>query len=134
MLAIKDSDHVVRYSAYQLAQLARKSETEILESLKVLSSPDSKRLEKQEFNGKRIKAVEDGWLILNGEKYRAKVSDEMRKARLRRAQSAFRERKRSGGRAVGPLKGELAAIRAEEHGHQDAADAITSDALPKGKI
>lgn len=92
MLASKDSDHVVRKTAYQLGRLARYDEATVLDALKVLSSPDTKRLEKQEFDGRRIKAVEDGWLVLNGEKYRKMVSDEMRKARLRKSQAAFRAR------------------------------------------
>lgn len=92
MLAVKDSDHVVRCSAYQLARKAHKTETEVLEALKILSAPDSKRLEKQPFDGRRIKPVEDGWLVINGDKYREKVREEMRKARLRRAQAAWRAR------------------------------------------
>lgn len=96
MLAVKDSDYVVRLTAYQLARRCRKTEAEVLDALKVLSSPDTRRLEKQAYDGRRIRAVEDGWLILNGDKYRTKVSDELRKARNRRSQAAYRARKRFG--------------------------------------
>lgn len=92
MLALKDSDHVVRHSAFQLGQRAKKTEDEVLKALKVLSSPDKKRLEPQPYDGRRIQRVEDGWLMLNGEEYRKKVSDEMRKARIRRAQSSYRQK------------------------------------------
>lgn len=92
MLARKDSDHIYRGNAYNLGRQSRKSEKEVLDALKILSSPDGRRIEKQEFNGRRIESVEDGWLILNGEKYRQKVQEEMRKARWRRAQTAKRRR------------------------------------------
>lgn len=95
MLALKDADHIVRMNAYQLSMRSRKTEAEVLEALKILSLPDTRRIEPQPFDGRRIQAVEEGWLILNGEKYRQMVSDEMRRARNRRAQAAYRERQRS---------------------------------------
>lgn len=129
MLALKDSDHVVRKSAYQLGRLARKDEGEVLEALKILSSPDTKRLEKQPFEGRRIRAVEDGWLILNGEKYRSMISREMKKARNRRAQAAFRKRKAESVQ-LGPLKGEAEYLHADNEGaSQDVLDGIVTDNL-----
>lgn len=94
MLAVKDSDHIVRLNAYQIGKKARKDEREVLDALKVLSSPDTKRIEKQEFDGRRIMAVEEGWLILNGQKYRDAVSLEMKRARNRKAQAAWREKQK----------------------------------------
>ena len=95
MLALKDADHIVRMSPYQIGFRSRKTETEVLRALTVLSSPDTKRTEPQPFEGRRIKAVEEGWLILNGEKYRQMVSDEMRRARNRRSQAAYRQRQQA---------------------------------------
>lgn len=92
MLALKDSDDVCRLNAYQLAMRSHKTETEVLEALKILSSPDTLRVEPQPFEGRRIKMVEDGWKILNGEKYREMVRDEMKKARWRRAKAAQRRK------------------------------------------
>lgn len=94
MLAAKDSDHICRLDAYRIGKKCHISEVEVLEILKVLASPDTRRVGPQEHEGRRIQAVEDGWFILNGEKYRQMVSDEMRKARLRRAQASFRERQK----------------------------------------
>lgn len=94
MLALKDADHIVRLNAYQISRRARKTEREVLEALTVLSSPDTKRVEPQEFEGRRIQAIEEGWLILNGDKYRQQVSIEMKRARNRRAQAAYRARKK----------------------------------------
>lgn len=69
MLVSKDSDHVVRLNAYALANRAKKTEKEVTDALAVLSAPDTKRIEPQLFEGRMIQKVEDGWLILNGQKY-----------------------------------------------------------------
>jgi hypothetical protein len=113
MLATKDSDHICRLDAYRIAKKCNIDEVAVLDILKVLASPDKHRKTKQDFEGRRIKAVEDGWLILNGEKYRQMVSDEMRKARLRRAQTAYRQK--HAGRGI-PTKGEVEAVKALERG------------------
>lgn len=95
LLLLKDSDFVVRSTPFQIAQRARKSEQQVLEALKILSSPDTKRIEKQAYDGRRIVAVEEGWLILNGDKYTALMKEEMKRAKNRRAQQAFRDRKKA---------------------------------------
>jgi len=64
-----------------------------LDALRILSEPDLRRKENQEHEGRRIKAVDDGWLVINGEKYRDKVREEMKKARNRRAQRRWRWKK-----------------------------------------
>ncbi len=84
MLAKKDGDHVVRGSAYNIACWAKKTEKEVLAALKILSSPDRKRIEKQPYEGRRIQKVPDGWLMLNGEVYKKmaqQVAERARKAR-----------------------------------------------------
>lgn len=93
MLAMKDSDDVCRVTAFQLAQRAHKTEREVLDALRILSLPDEIREEKQEYEGRRIRQVEDGWLILNGAKYREMMQKEMERARWRRAQAAQRRKK-----------------------------------------
>jgi hypothetical protein len=125
MLALKDADHIYRGTAYALGKQSRKSEPEVLEALRVLSSPDTKRVEKQPFDGRRIKAVEEGWLILNGEKYRAQVSLEMKRARNRKAQQAWRDRKRS----QGPIRGETRYVEALNNGEDAKAERIVSEGL-----
>lgn len=128
MLALKDSDHIYRGNAYKLARRARKTEEEVLGALKVLAAPDKRRHEEQQFGGRRIKAVEDGWLILNGEKYRRMVSEEMRKARLRRAQAAFRERQKR--KKVGETPREKAFVEAMGNGDLREADRIAAMQSP----
>jgi hypothetical protein len=101
ILATKDSDHVCRLDAYRIAKKCNfflkdgnVDEVKVLGILKLLAGPDSKRTSKQDYEGRRIRSVPDGWLVLNGEKYRQMVSDEMRKARLRRAQDKYRQKKK----------------------------------------
>lgn len=94
MLARKDYDHVCRLDAYKIHRLCNLDELKVLDILKVLASPDKRRKANQEFDGRRIKAVEDGWLVLNGEKYRAMVQLEMKRSRDRKAQKAWRERQK----------------------------------------
>lgn len=131
MLALKDSDHVVRLNAYQLGKRARKSEVEVLEALKVLCSPDKRRVEQQEYGGRRVRAVPEGWLILNGEKYREKVRLEMKRARNRKAQAAWRARQKA--LREGPhLPGEDEFDRGQREGRSEAElDQTVTDHLPK---
>lgn len=125
MLAVKDADHIVRLSAYQIARKSRKTEQEVLEALRILSSPDSKRLEPQEHEGRRIKLVEEGWLLLNGEKYKQKIQEEMKRARNRRAQRAYRERKK--GKVSAQYAGEEQEfVEAEQNGDIAKADEIAA--------
>jgi hypothetical protein len=93
MLALKDYDNVCRLDVYGIADRSKKSQEEVLEALRILSSPDTRRITPQPFEGRRVEAVADGWLILNGEKYRDQVSEEMRKARNRRAMANWRAKK-----------------------------------------
>lgn len=127
MMALKDSDDIVRYTAYQIGQLANKDEVEVLEALKVLCSPDTKRKEHQEHAGRRIKAVEEGWLVLNGNKYRDMVRLEMKRAKNRRAQAAWRNRQRAK-----ELPGEKEYDKAFGNGAtSEQLNKIVTDNLPK---
>ncbi len=121
MLALKDADDVCRINAYQLAQRSRKTEQEVLDALRILSSPDSKRIEPQEFDGRRIQMHEDGWTILNGPKYREMMSIEMKRARDRRSQQAKRDREKFLKRPKNgkPLGGEMTYKRMVEAGRAD---------------
>jgi len=96
MLALKDGDHVVRLTAYQLAHRSHKTEAEVLEALKILSSPDKKRLEPQEHDGRRISKVPSGWLVLNGEKYREMIRGIRRREYQAKWQKGYRERQKNG--------------------------------------
>ena len=117
MLAIKDFDHIVRKNPFQLADRAKITEGECDEALKILAGPDTRR-KGQPFDGRRIEAVEDGWLILNGQHY----EDQMRKISRRfykaRKQREYR-RKEAEAKGCGPLPGETNAVRQQADGILD---------------
>ena len=92
MLSIKGPDHVVRMDSYKLHRRLHMDHALVLDALKVLSSPDSKRVG-QPHEGRRLAAVDGGWVFLNGEEYREKVSLIMKRARLARAQANYRAKK-----------------------------------------
>ena len=120
LIALKDEDHVYRGTAYALAERAKKTEQEVLDALKILCSPDTRRRERQEYDGRRIEAVKDGWFVLNGPKYREMVSLEMKRARDRRSSKAYRERKKSPKSVEQRYKaGEQAYDRAINNGSSD---------------
>jgi hypothetical protein len=132
MLALKDPDFIVRKTAYQIGRCARKTEKEVLDALKVLSAPDTKRLEAQPHEGRRVQKVPDGWLILNGRKYQEKMKEEFRRDRWRKAQAAKRDRDKRRGLTTEPQAGERAYFSAEQNeASQAQLDAIAEDSLPK---
>ena len=128
MMALKDADHICRLTAFNLAQRAHKTEAEVLEALRILASPDTKRIEPQEFEGRRIQAVEEGWLVLNGEKYRDLVRAEMKRARNRRAQAAWRDRHKK----TANDERERRFVAAYEEGDDAKADRIAAEGLASG--
>ncbi len=133
MLALKDMDHVVRFNPYQIGKLAKKTEQEVLDAIRILSSPDTRRIEKQEFEGRRIQMVEEGWLVLNGEKYRERVQIEMKRNRWRKAQQAKRDREKAAALRNGTaLPGESEYVEAHKNGDDGSCDKIVTDNLPPG--
>ena len=102
MMAKKDSDHVVRADAYRIAKWANKTEKEVLEALKVLEAPDKRKISRQPDEGRRIRPVNDGWLIINGEKYREEIQKLFYRARKAELQREYRRKKKS----AGPIAGE----------------------------
>jgi len=71
MLALRDKHHVVEASIPGLAKLAGVSVEATQKAIELFLSPDPYSRTK-DFEGRRIEAVEGGWRLLNGEKYRAK--------------------------------------------------------------
>ncbi len=69
MLLMKDADGVVRSGVPGIAHRAVVSVEECRKAIKQLSEPDPDTMT-QANQGRRIKKVEAGWLILNHEKYR----------------------------------------------------------------
>ncbi len=92
MLAKKDKDFVVRGNAYNISQWAKKTEEETIKALKILAAPDTKRIEKQPFEGRRIEKVKDGWLLLNGRHYQELMTKTNRRIYKAAKQSEYRAR------------------------------------------
>jgi hypothetical protein len=92
MLSIKGPDHTVRMDTYKLHRRLHMDHALVLDALKILSSPDTKR-QGQPHEGRRIAPVDGGWVFLNGEEYRERVSLIMKRARDARAQANYRAKK-----------------------------------------
>lgn len=92
MLAIKDRWHKINSSVPGLASIARVSIEQCEEALKILSSPDIYSRSKEN-EGRRIAECDGGWVVLNGEKYRNKMSLDERREYNRIKQREYRSKK-----------------------------------------
>ncbi len=94
MLALRNRHHIVEGSVPGLADCARVSIEACRAALRVLSGPDPDS-RSQEFEGRRIQSVDGGWWIVNGEKYRRKMSQDERREKNAIYQKQHRERKKA---------------------------------------
>lgn len=93
MLAMANRDGVVEASIPGLADFAKVTMEECKAALARLLSPDEySRTPDNE--GRRIKEIDGGWLILNHAKYREKLNLEDRRLYLAQKQAEYRERKK----------------------------------------
>jgi hypothetical protein len=109
---------------------------QFLEAIEILESPDRDQSIPQPFEGRRIEKKEDGWLVLNGEKYQDIMRQINKRAAWNRAQAKKRALDEIKGRSTGggPLKGELEYDRAEKRGEsRESLDKRVEDHLPKFK-
>ncbi len=123
ILALKDSDHVCRYNAFGLAMRAHKTEAEVLESIHILSSPDTTRVEPQPFDGRRIEKHVDGWFVLNGQLYEDLMRRLNNKAYKAKWQRDHRAKTKLGGT---PMGGENAAVKAYNRGDDAECDRLAA--------
>ncbi len=93
MLALRNRHHIVEASIPGLADCARVSIKACRVALKILSDPDPDS-RSQEQEGRRIEEVDGGWFIINGEKYRRKMSEDERREKNAIYQKNHRERKK----------------------------------------
>lgn len=129
MMSLKDCNHIVSLDGYKLSRRIHMDYELVQDALKILSEPDKRRPDQAQ-EGRRIQKVAEGWLMINGEHYRKLMSEEMRRTRNRKAQTAYRERKRNKN-AGKPLPGEVAAVAAMDNGDQAEADRIIESTLPE---
>ncbi len=107
MLLKKDQDQVVRAAVPGLAHAARLTVVETQAALAELAQADPWSRSKED-EGRRIREVEGGWLIVNGAVYRNKLSETERREYNRIRQRDRRARKRNHGK---PLPGEAEFVK-----------------------
>lgn len=94
-LAMKDSTGFVSGSIPGMANLCGMSIEKFEEALNVLLEPDPfSRTPDDE--GRRLRAVEGGWMVINSDKYDAAIDLEKRREQNRLAQKRWRDKNRSG--------------------------------------
>lgn len=91
MLARADAVGFVEASVPGLARIANLSRKETEMALDVLMSPDPDSKDKTN-DGRRIRATEGGWMILNYVKYRKKRSEEERREYMREYMRLYRSK------------------------------------------
>lgn len=92
LLALKDAGHVVSMDTYQLSRRLHMDYEKVKDALKCLASTDRRRAD-QEYQGRRIMKVAEGWFVINGQKYKDEMQREAKRARDRKAQANWRARK-----------------------------------------
>lgn len=122
MLAMKNERHVVEASLPGLADMARVSLKECESAIAKLESKD-KYSRNQTFDGRRIEKCEGGWLILNGEYYRHKMSEDDRREYQRTYHRNYRK--------VQKIRNREAAVNGATNG---VIDALNSVNLHTGKV
>lgn len=136
MMAEKDPDHVVRLPLRILVKRCNVSLEKVQDALEVLSSPDLKSITPQEYEGRRVREVEDGWLMLNGEKYQKALANLTARWRKSQAQRQRRERERLNGdreKGSNSTVAERQFSKAIQEGNDAEADRIAAMGLPSGK-
>lgn len=92
LLAICNKDGIAPVTAGGLARLANISIENAADALKVLSEPDQDTLT-QEHEGRRIERVDNGWRLLNWQKYRELTKKQILREQNRIAQAKYRATK-----------------------------------------
>jgi len=122
MLARMGPDYVVRASVGGLAHLARVSREDCEKALEKLASPDPDSRSPEE-EGRRIKKVDGGFFMINGEKFRQRRGDEEKKAYMREYMRQYRKNKASNVKNVNICKPE--SIQEEEEEEAEAEENIS---------
>lgn len=111
MLAVKDRQHRVKASIPGLAAVANIPLESVKIGLAKLMAPDEFSRTK-EHEGRRVAEIEDGWLVLNGEKYRNYLS----KAERNEYQRKLMAERRAASKALAPVSKKLAPLAQAEAG------------------
>lgn len=93
MLAMKDKNGFVSAAVPGLADRAKVTLKECVDALKELCSPDEWSRSKAH-EGRRVKTVDGGWVVLNHEIYRNKLNQDERREYQRIKQAQYRIKKK----------------------------------------
>lgn len=118
MIALKDKNGFVAGSVPGLARLAAVSVEECREAIAIFEAPDEDSKCKKD-EGRRIKSVEGGWMILGHQRFQKKMKEISTRVGNATRQARWRERKRPRLRAsknTGPLPGETGYVKAMNNG------------------
>lgn len=132
MLLVRDPDHVVRMPFRRLVKYANldddlaKSIELATDAIRILSNPDERSIDHQEYDGRRIKVHAEGWVILNGVKYQEEMVKLSARIRKTQKQRERRERERQA-----QVPGENGALRAMERGDEETVDALAAEMKPR---
>ena len=91
MLALSDKDGIINASIPGLAKAANLKISECKDALKRFQKPDE-HSRTPDNEGRRIKTVDGGWLLLNHAKYRGKLKEDKLREQNANRQRRFRER------------------------------------------
>jgi len=136
-LALKDRDGIVHSTLPGMKKDSGLTLEEAAHAIKVLEDPDL-LTNTQEFEGRRIKKIKDGWLVLNHQYYKDMIQDEQRRRYNAEKQREYRlkeklEKKRLETTTRGtPLTGETGNEILEKNGATaEQLDRHEADFLPK---
>lgn len=93
MLALADKNGIVEASVPGLSDISRVTMEQCEEALQKLAMPDPYS-RSQDYEGRRVQAVDGGWLLLNYVKYRGMLSAERKREQGRIRQRRFREKRK----------------------------------------
>jgi len=99
LLAMADKNGIAEGSVPGLADFARVSIPDTRKALQALSSPDEDS-RSQEYDGRRIEAVDGGWRLLNHTKYRERLNTDERREYLKTKQREYRARRKQASTTV----------------------------------
>lgn len=134
MLLKKDRDQIVRASLVGLAKCAELTIEEAETALEFLMSPD-KNSHSKDHDGRRVLKVDDGWFIVQGQKYRDLLSVEERREYNRKYMAEYRAAQKKKALSKGkPMDGEEKYLKEIEEGGDGSKTLKEMEAADEARI
>lgn len=131
MLALSDRHGVVEASVPGLADMAHVSVKQCREAITRLLGPDVDS-RTQDFDGRRIEAVDGGWVLLNHAKYRRKLSADERREyhRIKKAEYRAKTLVSPNVPSMSPNVSDMSTLSTHTEAEAEATPEATTDAEP----